>query len=370
MTVFKTCIKILKVNWFILAIYFIIFTLMSFSLSTSAKENAEKTFEKTDVKISVINNDDSEYADSLVNYIDNNAKLIEIVESDEGISDALFYRYTEYVVKIDKGFGDKMASGEEISLDKYEVTGSYSGIFADTMINEYIAKMRLYGPDVPESAETEVSMLDGDKEESATIYMFNFSAYSLMAIIILGVGAIISTFSREDIRKRNLVSPVSIVRIGLAQLMSSLVFVIIVWVLMLAVCYVVIRGEHFGMPEILMSVNMLLYSLVCLAMGFCISSLIMSVNGRTIAANVVALGFSFIGGVMVSSDIMSDTVKVIGSFTPTYWFTEANRILSGTNSLSFNSLEGVWKSAGIQVLFIVAFLAIGLASLKKKSGQQ
>lgn len=172
---------------------------------------------------------------------------------------------------------------------------------------------------------------------------------------------------KEDIRKRNLVSPVSGIKIALSQLLSSLLFTIFVWIMTAVISAFVIGIEYIGTAELLMTGNMLLYSLVCLSMGFCISTMVKSANGRNITANVVSLGFSFIGGVMIPVSMMSDTVKILGSFTPTYWFTNANELLSKATSFSVEKLGGVWQSMGIQVLFIVAFLAIGLASLRRKT---
>lgn len=366
MTIFKTCFKLLVKNKILLCIYFGIFLLMSLSMLRNKIDNEDLSYETKTVKVSIINEDDSEYADSLVNYLKDNSKIIDIVESNEGISDALFYRYTEYVVRIPEGFGEAVKADEKVSLDKYEVSGSYSGVFMDNMINEYVAKMKMYGPDVPDNTETTVNMTGKEKNESNAVYAFNFAAYAIMAIIIFGVGALIAAFNRKDIKMRNSVSPVSEVKLGVYQILCSFLFTVIVWMLIVAVLLAALQ-EKPGASIYYMIVNMFIFCLCSLSMGFFISTVVKSVNGRTIAANVVSLGFSFIGGVMVPLSQMSSAVKIIGSFTPVYWFVDANEILNNATSFALSNMTDVWRNMGIELLFTAAFLAAGMAARKHRA---
>lgn len=367
MTIFKACFKILLKNKILLCIYFAIFVTMSLSMLSNKVDNEELSYDKKTVKVSVINEDDSVYADSLIEYLENNSNIIDIVESDEGISDALFYRYTEYVVRIPKGFGAAIKDNGEVSLDKYEVSGSYSGIFMDSMINEYVAKMKIYGPDVPDKIETTVNMKGEENNESNAVYAFNFSAYAIMAIVIFGVGALISEFNQSDIKMRNKISPVSEVKLGVYQILCSFLFTVIVWLLLTAVLILALRNEGMSTAVYYMILNMFVFCISSLALGFLVSTIVKSVNGRTIMTNVIALGFSFIGGVMVPLDMISSEVKIIGSFTPAYWFVSANEMLDEAASFAFADMAEIWRNMGIELLFAAAFLAAGLAARKNIS---
>lgn len=367
MTVFKACIKILRKNSLLLVIYFGIFTLMALSVARQTEKMAEKAYETEGVRLSVINRDDSEYAESLENYLSSKTELTDIVETEEGIADALFYRYTEYVVVIPDGFGDALASGGDVSIDKYEVSDSYSGVFMDNMINEYVKRMKIYGAAVPEQEETAVEMLGADEHENGSVYIGNFSAYSFMTIIIFGVGTILAAFRREDIRKRNMVSPVSGVRTAVSQMAAALMFTLAVWLLTITVSVLVLGRDRIDAAEVYMAFNMLIYAFVCLTMGFCISTVISSANGRNMVTNVIALGFSFIGGVMVPLDMLGENVKLIGSFTPAYWFVKANGVLAEATEFAASGLSAAWRYIGIELLFAAAFLTIGLAAARKQS---
>lgn len=367
MTVFKTCVKILKSNWILLLIYFSIFTFLSLSMGGNAKEKSEKMFESSNIKLSIFNNDDSDYADSLVNYLSSNSNIVEIIDSKEGISDGLFYRITEYVLEIPSGFGESIKNGKEVELNKYEVADSYSSVYMDNMINNYIAKMKKNGPDIKAPIETKVT-LEGEKnEEQSILPIYNFAAYGIMAIIILGVGTLMSTFSKPDLRRRNLVSPVSGFKINIAQILCSLGYSLVVWIMFVIVGLAVAGKQLIQGAGIYMAINMLVYSLVCLSLGFFISTLVKSENGRMIITNVISLGFSFIGGVMVPIRFLGDGVKIIGSFTPAYWYVNANETLITTTDFTIQNLMEPLKMIGIQGLFICALLTAGLAITRKKS---
>lgn len=367
MIVFKACMCIIKRNWITLLIYFGIFTGMSFMLSGSNSTKEMSSLEATkNVKMTIINNDDSEYADSFIDYFDDKVNLKEIVETEEGISDALFYRVTEYIIVIPKGFGEAIKNGEEVELEKYEVAGSYVSSLMDNEVNEYVSKLKRYGISVQEDVETEVAFLEEQQEEPASLRIYNFTAYALMAIIILGVSTVLSRFSADDLRNRNMVSPMSPVKQSILQILSCIIFTLIVWAAMAVITVVVIGMENIGKAEIAMLVNMFIYSLLCLGMGFLVGTLIRNENGRTIVANVVALGFSFLGGVMVPIEFLGNSVKIVGSFTPTYWFTKVNEIFVTTSEFSMDGLLEAWKGIGIIVLFMTAFFAVALATARRK----
>ena len=361
MTIFKICLKIFKKNNILFIIYFGIFSLMTLSMFSGRVDNGDVLYQKKMVWVSVINEDDSVYAESLVKYLEENSRITEIVETDEGISDALFYRYTEYVVCIPKGFGDAIETGGEVSLEKYEVSGSYSGVFMDNMINEYVAKMKIYGPDVPAMAETTVTMKGAAESESNAVYAFNFSAYAIMAIIIFGVGALMSAFNQRDIKMRNSVSPVSEVKIGVYQILSSFLFTVVMWALLVGVVLFALRDEGVSKAAGYMILNMFVFCISMLALGFLVNTIVRSNNGRTIMANVISLGFSFTGGVMIPMDMISSEVRVIGSFTPVYWFVDANEMINKVTSFTFGNMMEIWRNMGMEMLFAVAFLAAGLA---------
>lgn len=365
MIVFKACIKIMLKNKIMLTVYFLVFTLMSVSMASSSSEKNNDMFDTKNVKVSIINNDNSQYADSLIKYIEENAKIVEIINTEEGIAEALFYRITEYVVDIPEGFGRAVEEGNDISIDKYQVAGTYSAVFMDDMINGFINRMKMAGADVSIDSGTKV-IVEEATESNMKLALFNFAAYAIMANILTGVGALLSSFGKTDVRRRNIISPVSCVKIQIGQICGSVVFTDVIWLLMCIISVGLLGIVEIGIAEILMMINMLIFSLVMLSMGFFIGTLVQSENGRMICANVISLGFAFIGGVFVPTNMMGETVKIVGSFTPSYWYTKINDAILSVQEFTLSGMGDIWKYVGILILFAVAFIGMGMAATRRK----
>lgn len=84
------------------------------------------------------------------------------------------------------------------------------------------------------------------------------------------------------------------------------------------------------------------------------------------AANVVALGCSFISGVFVPQEMLGDTVLNIASFTPTYWYIKANSAIAETVEFSFKNLTPIYTDMLIMLAFAVACIAVALVIMKQK----
>ena len=97
MTIFKTFLKILNKNKFIVILYTIILVLFG-GMNMKTKDN-NVNFQAVKPDIVIINKDKEEgITKNLINYIKENSNIIKIEESEEKINDALFYRETNYVI--------------------------------------------------------------------------------------------------------------------------------------------------------------------------------------------------------------------------------------------------------------------------------
>lgn len=82
----------------------------------------------------------------------------------------------------------------------------------------------------------------------------------------------------------------------------------------------------------------------------------------TAIANVLSLGLSFISGVFVPQDYLSDKVLNIAKFSPVYYFVRINN----QDIISFADMG---FDLAIQLLFALAFLLLGLylSKIKQKA---
>jgi len=377
MTVFKACMTIVNKRKMILFMYIGVFVFISLNMSIQGDNNKEMKFVSQDVKIAIINKDKDLMGDYISEYADKIGTKVDIIETKTGISDALFTRVAEYVIEIPEGFTKEFENGNIKKIKTYGVANSYSKELVAEKINQFLTDMMneskeediklAYKNAIKKDAiTTNVSFVkDAKTEENPIVYHYNFAAYAVMAVSILGVTSVISVFRKEDIKKRNLIAPISPVKIGMVQMLVCFLLSIIIWGVFAIAGIIMYKDAAIDKTAILMMFNLLIFSFVSMALGFFVSAIVKSANGHSALANVFSLGFSFVGGVFVPPDMLGKTVKIIASFTPTYWYVMVNEKLNEFNKLDISVFKNVFKYAGIEILFGLAFAVIAFALIRK-----
>ena len=106
--------------------------------------------------------------------------------------------------------------------------------------------------------------------------------------------------------------------------------------------------------------NTVIYTISISMLGFFVSGF-MGANSATVsvAANVIGLGFSFIGGTFVPLNILGDKVKIIGRLIPNYWYSMANEYIFNAEKTS-----KIMTCFGMQIVFGIMILCVGLVISK------
>ena len=132
------------------------------------------------------------------------ASFIELENETNAMQDALFFRDVVSIIQIEEGFTEKFINEEEVSLEISSIPNSYSAVYIEMFIEQYLNTARLYlGQDYPLSQEeltknvaedldvtTPVNVLETGVNSiglNSSVYYFNFLAYSLLAVLIFGI---------------------------------------------------------------------------------------------------------------------------------------------------------------------------------------
>jgi ABC-2 type transport system permease protein len=102
------------------------------------------------------------------------------------------------------------------------------------------------------------------------IYYFNYLAYALLSILILGVSTCMITFNSLDLKRRNLCSPVSRRSQNLQILAGNLTFSVGSWLVMILISLILYRGSMLTWTGFWLALNAFAFMLV----GLCLSFLI------------------------------------------------------------------------------------------------
>ncbi|MGL5348015.1 MAG: ABC transporter permease [Peptostreptococcaceae bacterium] len=385
MQVYKAFFKIIKKNLIEISIYVFVFILFTIILGNATVNPEDTDFEQTKTNIIFINNDEeSRIVKNLEEYIEKYANIVEVEDEKKYLQDALFFREAEYILRVPKGFTQKLLRGEEgIIIEKSTLPNSVNGIYMDNLINRYVNAAKIYTSTIRGITEKElIEYINKDLSYNTKVEIsttpngyiinsncknyFNYLAYSMFAILILGVSSVMIAFNKKDLRMRNLSSAMSLKSMSLQMVLGNIVFAIGVWIVMILASFILYGGYMFSINGLLFLLNSFIFSMASLSVSLLIGNLVSSKNAMSAAANVVSLGSCFISGVFVPQTYLGDTVISIARFNPTYWYVKANNEISLLANYSKENISPIIISMLIVLGFSLATLAVTLVVIKQK----
>lgn len=385
MQVYKAFFKVIYKNLGQLLIYMIIFVVFAIVLGNSKQNPNDINFEDTKVNIAFINKDeDSKVVSGLKEYLRKNTNIVEVGKTKEDMQDALYFREVEYIVTIPKGFTKKILNNsDKIYIEKNSRSDSISEVYIDNLINRYLNIVKAYtlssgnisqsqlvkyvGKDLDYNTKVEVSTYEnGYVSNPGCKNYYNYLAYSMFAILILGVTAVMLTFENKDLKMRNLSSALTMRSLNFQLVLGNISYAIVVWIIMILASFIMYKGYMFSMNGILFLVNSFIFTLSALSMGLLISTIVKSRSAMSAAANVVSLGLCFISGVFVPQEYLGKAVISIAKFNPVYWYIKANEEISILVNFNETNVVPIIYNMLIVFGFAAAILAVTLVIMKQR----
>lgn len=382
MHLYKNFFRLLRHNLVGVIIYAVIFVAMILGLSMSAEAMGPSDIEyKKSYKISYSDSDDSVLSRGLIDYLSKENEVTDLSgRSEESVLDMVYFSVTEYHMEIGAGFEESVENGEDAKIT-YTTNSDMGGVTyaADTMVNNYISAYgdyRKMGYSREEAAakadellsvQTKAFVLAADEEhvmtgEDSMIYtLHNFFGYLIIGFMALGIGHVIVANNNKQIGDRISASPVDGKKISFSNTMGLMTSGAAAWALFSGIAWVlghdtVIYKEHWW----LFLINSLVATLVACSLTSLITSFDIEHNTLNMVTNIVSLGMSFICGVFVPLDVLSDGLLNIARFFPLYWMVCANELTKTGGNIDCDRL---FLYIGIELLFAVA-LAVLAAMIK------
>lgn len=384
MQVYKAFFKVIYKNLSQIMIYVCVFLFLAIVLSKTYTNPVNTNFTETKINIAFINHDtNSKLVDGLKEYLGKNTNIVNIPDDTKKLQDALFFRQVEYIVKVPKGFTEGLKNGENLQLEKTTLPNSTSEIYMDSIVNKYLNIAKLYvssmhdlsddqlisyiNKDLSQKVDVKVSSSSGKNSDDIRFtYYYNYLAYSLFAVLILGVCSVMMVFNNTDLKKRNLCSPLKLGSMNFQMILGNISFAIITWLAMILVSFILYSNFVFSPKGLLLILNSFVFTLAALSISFLIGNVLKSKNAMSAAANVFSLGTCFISGVFVPQALLGKTVLRIASFTPTYWYVKSNNYIQDMANFKMENLTPIFSNMLIIVGFAAAAFAIALVLIKQK----
>lgn len=291
--------------------------------------------------------------------------------------DALYFRSVSYVIRIPKGFTEKIMNGEDVQLEKRTVAGSFSNTYTDLAINNYFNTARLYISQEPNLTQEELAnkvSLSLEHTTPITVekgsistdtfgygrFFFNYLAYSLVSILITGTSIVMIVWKNPDLYRRTEVSPLKRGTINMGKLLALALFTVMTW-LILVITYFFLSGKFaFDFQLLLYIANSFVFAFMALWLSFLIGTLLKSRNAISAASNVLSLGPSFISGVFVPQQMLGQNVLSIAKFTPTYWYVTANNLIDAMKDTNSETIMAIFSNTAVVFGFGMLFLLISI----------
>ena len=378
MTVFKTFLKILNKNKFIIILYtmFLIF-FGGFNMQTS-ENNTNFVASKPDIMI--VNYDEEKgITKDLIKYIEENSNVVDLKNNEDAINDALFYRDVNYVVYIPKNYNKDFMDGKNPEIE-IKSTGDYQSSFAEMLLSRYIKVANIYQKSInseeeliskinetlSKKSEVEItSKLDTNILSKATFY-YNFANYSIMACLIYVICLILASFKDIKIQKRTIISSTNYKTLNRQLLLSNSLFSIILWMIYVVLSFILVGDIMFSIHGIIYLINSFIFTICATTIALFIGNIVSNKNAISGIVNVIALGSSFLCGAFVPMEWLPDGVIKIAHILPSYYYISSNEILKTLEIINFDTIKPILLNIIIILSFSIVFIILTNIVSKRK----
>ena len=394
MSLYKAFFKIVRKNWVSIVIFFGITLGIIALLSGIYKQKADEKAVMDSYSIYVEDEDQSEASKALVTYLSKVHSVYSEKLTEDGIRDNLYYEQIVSCIRIPKGFGETfLTTGENQVVNTYDDSMPV-GISISLQIDNFLESMRSYvlsGDSVGDAAAKATESLDVAKyvtiraDERASNGglrgAFNYLPFGILSVLITGIFPVVAGFNQGEKKNRIQVSAMAPGKRTTWILAASATFAAAVLVILVVVATISggsgISGgnmpgsgtdasaasrtmEVFTETWWLAVLNAFVFSaVVAMLISMLANVPFFAKAPATVFSTIVGLGFCFLGGTFVPLSVLGDSVKAVGRFLPTYWYSVANdRIFTGGN------ISDLWECFALQLVFGFACLFIGLAAAR------
>jgi ABC-2 type transport system permease protein len=380
MQVYRLFFKILRTQIGQAIMYIGIFIGVLSIVSSQQGGETNNTFKMSSLKVAVNDLDNTSASKALQEFLQKDNEIAEIADFDkETIQDELYNRNISAAVTIPEGYEKNLSDRHfDNIIDVYTLPGTMTADIITNEIDSYMSNVAvlintgsntadaLSMADKISGTRTDVNILEKDSssDKGITNYFFSYIAYIGLCIIFVGALPVLMVINKDNIRSRIGCSSYKLAGINTESFLGLITFGGIICVIFSIFSVIYLKSKVLSINGVLYILNMLVYIILAAALAFFIGQLIKKVNMISIIANILGLGFSFLGGVFVPLSVMDEGVIRIAHFLPSYWYVLACDFIE--NFTSGDSIAELIQYMGIQLAFAIIFLFAGVITIKAK----
>ena len=370
MIVFNAFFKVVKKYIGVIILYTVM--LISFGSINYATNNEDMTFSNRLPDILIINNDEEVgLTKNLINYLKENANVLDIENNEEKINDAIFYREVNYVIYIPKNYRIDTLNKLNPTID-IKSANDYDSAYTSMLLTRYLNVQNTYlkytnnenelinsiNNNLSYKTNIEITSKLDTSKLTKTSRFFNFASYSIMAVIIYIICLVISSFNKDAVKKRIIISSMNYKKYNKYILLSSFIYSSIIWILYVILSFIIIGSSMFSLRGLTYILNTFIFSFVALTLALLISNLIKSKGAISGIVNVIALGQAFLCGAFIPSEFLGENIIKYSKILPAYWYNNSNDLLSTIEVINMVNLKPILINMMVLVIFAIIFIVI------------
>lgn len=355
-------------------------------LNLAYTSNLDATFDQIPGKFGLINHEpENQVANHFVDYLEEQAEVVEIPDKAEDIADALYYKEANYIIEIPTGFGDALLANETlVPLKKTVGPEASEETYADIIIENYIKSFQIVnatglaeddGSAGLDQLLTEVDQVvaDGSDIQTSTATETNLDAstigfgmsfthiasYLLIMTLITVFGLPMISMRNPEIMKRDRMGDITPRQRNTQLLLACNLFGLILWLVMM-----VLGGLVYGFDTLTSTHGLLflLSSFVAMLgvqqMCFFIVTVASTKGMVSFLSTGVSLILAFTSGIFVPRQFVSPFMQQIAQIATPIWQVKTNEIIVSAENLSNVQMTEIYQNMGIQLLIAVSYLAL------------
>ncbi len=378
MIVFNAFFKVVKKYIGVIILYTVM--LISFGSINYATNNEDMTFSNRLPDILIINNDEEVgLTKNLINYLKENANVLDIENNEEKINDAIFYREVNYVIYIPKNYRVDTLNKLNPTLD-IKSANDYDSAYTSMLLTRYLNVQNTYlkytnnenelinsiNNNLSYKTNIEITSKLDTSKLTKTSRFFNFASYSIMAVIIYIICLVISSFNKDVVKKRTIISSMNYKKYNKYILLSSFIYSSIIWILYVILSFIIIGSSMFSLRGLIYILNTFIFSFVALTLALLISNLIKSKGAISGIVNVIALGQAFLCGAFIPSEFLGENIIKYSKILPAYWYNNSNDLLSTIEVINTVNLKPLLLNMIVLIIFAIIFIVINNIVSKRR----
>ena len=378
MIVFNAFFKVVKKYIGVIILYTVM--LISFGSINYATNSEDMTFSNRLPDILIINNDEEVgLTKNLINYLKENANVLDIENNEEKINDAIFYREVNYVIYIPKNYRVDTLNKLKPTLD-IKSANDYDSAYTSMLLTRYLNVQNTYlkytnnenelinsiNNNLSYKTNIEITSKLDTSKLTKTSRFFNFASYSIMAVIIYIICLVISSFNKDAVKKRIIISSMNYKKYNKYILLSSFIYSSIIWILYVILSFIIIGSSMFSLRGLIYILNTFIFSFVALTLALLISNLIKSKGAISGIVNVIALGQAFLCGAFIPSEFLGENIIKYSKILPAYWYNNSNDLLSTIEVINTVNLKPILINMIVLIIFAIIFIVINNIVSKRR----